>query len=104
LQPGDTWTDGTNRNQMRGVNRGAGVNPLFKNGEDLYFRFDQYIDPAMAISGPNVTGGGGPWRALWAWPSTDDGTFSSYHMFLYRSNGIGATTASSGVESFAFGR
>lgn len=99
LRHGDLWTDGTNRLQLRGINRGA-AGPMFHEGEDLYFRFGMYVDPSTSVGG-NFSN---PWRALVAWPSSQDGALSPFHFALQRTNGTGAVSSSqAGTDSITFG-
>lgn len=99
LRHGDLWTDGTNRLQLRGVNR-TPADPVFHEGDDYYFRFDVYVDPSTAISGNFAN----PWRTLVAWPSTQDGALSPFHFFLQRTNGTGAVSSTqAGTDSIVFG-
>jgi hypothetical protein len=82
LRPGDYWTDGTNRNQLRAIN-GPNGKHYFAEGDNLYFRFALYIDPSTTIGGSFSN----PWRALVAWPSVQDGAFSPLKYMLQRESG-----------------
>lgn len=82
LRPGDLWTDGTNRNQLRAIN-GPNGKHYFAEGDDMYFRFAIYIDPSTTIGGSFSN----PWRALVAWPSVQDGAFSPLKYMLQRESG-----------------
>ncbi|MGA2926926.1 MAG: heparin lyase I family protein [Solirubrobacteraceae bacterium] len=86
LRPGDLWTDGTSRMQLRQAS--------FIEGQDLYFHFAVYIDPSTTIGG-NFSN---PWRTLVAWPTTQDGNCSPMKLMLMSTDGVSAQP--NGTDSF----
>jgi hypothetical protein len=86
LRPGDLWTDGTSRMQLRQA--------PYTEGQDLYFHFGVYIDPSTTI-GANFSN---PWRTLVAWPTSEDGTCSPLKLMLMNTDGVSAQP--NGTPSF----
>lgn len=74
LGPKDTWTDGTNRVQLREARAFAcGGQSCWREGADVYYHVDMYIDPSTTITASLSN----PWRLLFSWPTTENGNCSN---------------------------
>ena len=102
IRPGDIWTDGTNRMQLReGRNFPHGCPPpntsCWVEGTTVFWRFDMYVSAADDLDAVPQPGPPGPgaitpttefWRGLVGWPTAQAGSCSVAGLGLER---IGAS-------------
>ena len=72
-------------------------NHYFNDGDDRYFRWAVYVDPSTTVGGSFSN----PWRALVAWPSVQDGSFSPMKYFLQRE--VNGSASNTGPDTISFG-
>jgi len=73
LRPGELWTDGTNRAQLREADDACGGEGCWTEGADVYYHVDLYIGRSTIVGARFAN----PWRALFSWPTSEAGECSN---------------------------